>query len=142
MPPFISDQETPPSSLRCTPRSLPRKSRPRHRESGRTQLTGSCGRVPLRSLHVAPRSLVARTYGRRSPCRYPVTVRYAARASNGSAAISVTQYGGPGGLTLVQAEPASALTQTLPSSVPAHRTWRSTGETLTTVIVPRTRFIV
>src|SRR5262245_278199 len=138
--PVIADHVSPPSSLTWTPMSSPTKSRPCHVPSGRTVFVGTWGSPPERSVQVAPRSCVTRRYGSLSPVRYPVTVRNAVLASNGSGSMSVTQYAGPVGLTFVQLAPEFAVTHTLPSSVPAQTIRLSTADGLTAVTVPRIKF--
>ena len=88
---------------------------------------------------VAPRSVVARTYGAMSPERWPSAVTKAARRSWGEASTQLIQVplGTPGrfAATLVQRAPSSVVTCRLPSSVPAQTTRRSRGDSAIVKIV-------
>src|SRR5437867_9250438 len=73
---------------------------------------------------------VLKRYGRKSSCLYRLAATYAVPASWGEASMIDTnvQDPSPGGVTFFQVLPSSRETCTSPSSLPAQRTPRWTGD--------------
>src|SRR6185312_218703 len=124
----------------CTPCSVPTNSRLVFLESSSITYTGEfCASPADRFFHVLPPSVVLNNHGARLSLRWPSNETYAVLASVADATMRLTHVPlGTSGIfasTCVQVAPALRVSQTFPSSVPAHIVPFATGDSDTEKIV-------